>query len=267
MPDMAAQPEAQRRLGQALKVPHGQYMKRCVKLFKTLSGLQNPDDRYHKPYGDTPPLRESWYVEPTITENAVTSKATIKDKKVTAPRSKQTPKPPKAKIPKAKPASRAKRPRTKLFAMMDPGSDMEATPGGTAVREMSGDDTEGEGDDCADSDVPSQDSEMPSSMLDFVVNVASSTMGARRSSLTRSSSPPSSRPPRKQVPLDSLFCTQNSDHGEDDDNVSDTSTVRGGVQEKILGSTIQVPSSDTEDVPQVKAKRKRKPIFEDDSDE
>jgi ATP-dependent DNA helicase MPH1 len=267
MPDMAAQPEAQRKLGPARKVPHGKYTKRCVKLFKTLFESQNPDDRYHKPYGDTSPSRESWYVETAIAEKVVTRKATPKARKVTAPRAKQIPKPPKVKPTKARSASKAKKPKARLFAMMDPGSDMEATPGGTAAGEISGDDTEGEGDDCDDTEMPSQDSEMPSSMLDFVVNDASSTMGVRRSSLTRSSSPPSTRPSRKQIPLDSLFCTQNSDHDEHDDSASDTSTVRGDVREAVPGSTVQVPSSDTEDTPQVKAKRKRKPIFEDDSDE
>ncbi|EHL03373.1 hypothetical protein M7I_0594 [Glarea lozoyensis 74030] len=179
----------------------------------------------------------------------VTTKATPKIKKLAVPRSKQTPK-----APKTKPASKAKRPRAQLFGMMDPGSDMEATPGGTAAGEISGDDTEGEGDDLAGSEEPSQESEMPSSI--------------RRSSVTRSSSPPPTEPPGKKIELASLFCTQNSVDDDHDRNESDTSTLTGRVPEEFPENSVQVPSSDTEVVPPLaRTKRQRAPIFEDDSDE
>jgi ATP-dependent DNA helicase MPH1 len=262
MPDMAAQPKAQRSLGPAVKVSHGQYTKRCVKLFDALSKSQNHDNRFLKPYGDTPPLRKSWYIPFAIAEKVVNTKTTSKSRKLAVPRPNNTPK-----LPQAKPISKLKKPRARMFAMMDSGSDMEATAGNTATWEISGDDTEGEGDDLAGTEEPSEDSEVPSSMLDFVVNDASSSIGVRRSSGTHSSSPPPTRAPRKRKDSESLFCTQNWVHDEDDDHTSDTSTVRGRVQEDLPGTTIQVPSSDTENVHQARGKRQRVPIFEDDSDE
>ncbi|KAM3065945.1 3'-5' DNA helicase [Clarireedia jacksonii] len=56
MPSMIAQPITQRSLTQTVKVKHGKYTKRCVELFKTLSEMQQPEDRDSKPYGNEPPL-------------------------------------------------------------------------------------------------------------------------------------------------------------------------------------------------------------------
>ncbi|RFU36147.1 hypothetical protein B7463_g228, partial [Scytalidium lignicola] len=55
MPDLTAQPKFQRSLGPAVNVPHSDYTKRCVKLFKTLGSSQRHEDRWTKPYGDEEP--------------------------------------------------------------------------------------------------------------------------------------------------------------------------------------------------------------------
>ncbi|KAH8815039.1 ATP-dependent DNA helicase-like protein mph1 [Xylogone sp. PMI_703] len=55
MPDLTAQPTLQRTLGPVANVAHGEYTKRCVRLFKLLGDSQRHEDRWVKPYGDEEP--------------------------------------------------------------------------------------------------------------------------------------------------------------------------------------------------------------------
>lgn len=51
--NLGAHPAAQRVLRRTVNLKHGQYTKRCVKLFKTLGASQNSLERYTHPYGET----------------------------------------------------------------------------------------------------------------------------------------------------------------------------------------------------------------------
>jgi ATP-dependent DNA helicase MPH1 len=51
--DLTAHPQAQRTLRKTASLKHGDYTKRCVKLFRTLARSQSTSERYKKPYGDS----------------------------------------------------------------------------------------------------------------------------------------------------------------------------------------------------------------------
>lgn len=51
-PDLAAQPNAQRRLSPVVKLKHGAHTKRCVKLFRKLAKSQSPLERHVHPYSE-----------------------------------------------------------------------------------------------------------------------------------------------------------------------------------------------------------------------
>ncbi|RYO88324.1 hypothetical protein DL766_008507 [Monosporascus sp. MC13-8B] len=51
--DFTKQPAAQRALRKTVNLKHGEYTKRCVRLFRTLAKSQSPSGRYEKPYGDS----------------------------------------------------------------------------------------------------------------------------------------------------------------------------------------------------------------------
>ena len=52
-PNFSAYPIAQRTPRRTVNLKHGEYTKRCVRLFKTLGKMQDPLERYTKPYGET----------------------------------------------------------------------------------------------------------------------------------------------------------------------------------------------------------------------
>lgn len=51
--NLGAHPAAQRTLRRTVHLKHGEYTKRCVKLFKSLGKRQDPAGRFELPYGDT----------------------------------------------------------------------------------------------------------------------------------------------------------------------------------------------------------------------
>lgn len=52
-PDLTAHPRAQRKLNLVVKLQHGRYTKRCVKLFRKLALSQSAAGIYHQPYGES----------------------------------------------------------------------------------------------------------------------------------------------------------------------------------------------------------------------
>lgn len=50
--NLTAQPVAQRTLRKTVELKHGEYTRRCVRLFRTLARTQSTSDPYKKPYGD-----------------------------------------------------------------------------------------------------------------------------------------------------------------------------------------------------------------------
>ncbi|CAG8972923.1 hypothetical protein HYALB_00001343 [Hymenoscyphus albidus] len=255
MPDLTAQPESQRILGPTSKVSHGKYTERFVNLAKTLARSQNPRDRFVKPYGDRPPSLGSLYI-PILIEHGMEAAPPRSRPKKPAPKPRNPPKP--------KKALRANR-RKNTHIMSDPGSGMEATPGATNRQEISGDDTEGEGDDLANSEEISDDSDDSGSLQDFVVHDGmSSSVGVPRGSiLTRSSSPPSARQKKGARKRPLFVSTQ--DTSDDDDKFPDLQSL-GKTPRSTIRAATQL-GSDPAPVAFGGRRRKAPPIFEDDSDE
>ncbi len=63
--NLKAQPIAQRTLRKTVHLKHGEYTKRCVRLFRVLARAQSASDRYTKPYGDSD---ESLYTQLPLPE-------------------------------------------------------------------------------------------------------------------------------------------------------------------------------------------------------
>ncbi|TVY28069.1 ATP-dependent DNA helicase [Lachnellula hyalina] len=136
MPDLTSHPIVQRSLTRSVKVPHGEYTKRCVELFKILAASRDTENRFKKPYGD----RESSlaYLDlPSLVDD---------DKKTSL-----------------------------VFSDIESGEEQSSLPeqhhsNFRAPAPTFGDETEGEGDDLANSEGASEDSEMEpsSSLLDFI---------------------------------------------------------------------------------------------------
>ncbi|KAK4466596.1 ATP-dependent DNA helicase MPH1 [Cladorrhinum samala] len=98
--NLRSHPEFQRALGPTVKVKHGKYTKRCVKLFKKLGGSQDFTEQFTKPYGDVDASRwEELSVQSFADDtDAGTSEEVRKPKKATQTR----------KVPQTKRATKTK---------------------------------------------------------------------------------------------------------------------------------------------------------------
>ncbi|TVY78312.1 ATP-dependent DNA helicase mph1 [Lachnellula suecica] len=245
MPDMTSHPAVQRSLSRTIKIPHGQYTKRCVELFKTLAKSQDPGDRLFKPYGDIEPSRA--YLDPPSLINEGETKAPV------APR--------KAAVPKAKPPQKQKN----ALVISDIESDMEESSLPQRHRSSPAADSEGEGDDLAVSEQESEDSDMDpsSSLLNFLAEDDEDNIRMTRP-LTKSSSPQPTEAPKRKPSLEPLI----HDLDSDEDDLPDVSDLVGGKSRTVsraqsdgLSSDENVPSK-----PEHRVKRKRV-VEDDDSDE
>jgi ATP-dependent DNA helicase MPH1 len=212
-PDITAQPLAQRALLPTVKVPHGSYTKRCVRLFKTLGDSQRLEDRYYEPYGQEEP-QISW-TAPSLVEESDFEKDVAPAKKAAPKR----PEPVTRKKPQKRaltvdearntrtilpPAKRRKQVRERAISMsMEEGDDDEI--GGPPS-------SEGPGDNLSHSEVPSEDESDAESLEDFVDD--------RTQQSIFSSSLPSRAPPLKELFVSSqLTSTQTTDDLPDLDDI------------------------------------------------
>ncbi|KAG9235769.1 hypothetical protein BJ875DRAFT_458383 [Amylocarpus encephaloides] len=270
MPDLTAHPFVQRLLGPFVRIPHGSYTKRCVQLFQTLADSQDIKDRFKKQYRDRAASLDLW--EDLIEIEDGPSEETPKTRKLATSSTKKTPRArtpkvraAKRKTPKDKPAPKQRKTkktpkRSHIFS--DDGNDMEATPGATNRHEISGDDTEGEGDDLARSEEVSEDSDASSGLVDFVVQ--SSSVGIRRSGGIRSSSPPPARELKQRQRSPRMIISPQDTIDDDDDDLPNIQDLFSSRQQKDSHNPIQVSNSDAKNV-QARGRRRRM-VVESDSD-
>ncbi|KAE8452193.1 hypothetical protein EG329_001660 [Mollisiaceae sp. DMI_Dod_QoI] len=266
MPDMTAQTASQRLLSATVKVPHGQFTRRCVTLFGTLANSQSQSERYLKPYGDEEPTQD-WDL-PTLVDDEDLA----------------TPKPVRKAKPKQSVQAKRKQPSKTSMVLSDlesEGEDIGVPRGGYSqgralAAAMSDNDSEGEGDDLLHSEPPSQNptaSDDWGSLKDFIIeDEAQSSSRVEKRPLARSSTtPPFDATPKANGGRASFVATQDT---IDDDELPELSQLTGKVPKMAAAEkvAIEVRSSTDEDEDErpvsrhhVKAKRKR--VVESDSDE
>jgi len=169
LPDLTTQTAFQRSLGPVNLVKHGQYTKRCVKLFKTLGMSQLDMNRHLWPYGDKEPSQDSWnkpelFIDIDEDEDIDKVEIVAPVFKQKATKRKPAPKPPKEKpVPRAKIVARKKKPATRNRRGLDL-SDMEDEG---PERDASDIESEGEG-EVIRSEEPSEDSDDGEDLRDFI---------------------------------------------------------------------------------------------------
>jgi len=255
MPDMNSHPAVQRSLGRTSKIPHGQYTKRCVKLFRTMGNSQDIDDRFLKPYGDRAPSLA--YVDlPALLdddEDSVHNSA----KPASVPQKAPRPKP----LPKKKNA----------LVISDIESDNESSSMPTQRRRDSneppptyGEESEGEGDDLANTEDESEsDMEASSSLLNFIAQDEEDLIRRKRPSTETSSPPPAVAPKRKPS-----FEATTFNLDPDDDDLPDIPDLIGITPRTGSAGRQEEVSSDEDIIYKIDHRHKRKRVVEDDdSDE
>jgi ATP-dependent DNA helicase MPH1 len=253
MPDMNSHPAVQRSLGRTSKIPHGQYTKRCVKLFRTLGNSQDIEDRFLKPYGDRNPSLA--YLDPPTLLDDDNLKNSAKSTPVSH------------KAPRAKPPPKKKN----ALAISDIESDDEPSSLPTQRRRDSneppatyGDESEGEGDDLANTEDESEsDMEASSSLLNFIAQDEEDTIRRKRPSTETSSPPPAVAPKLKPSFKSAEFILDS-----DDDDLPDIPDIIGIAPKAVSATRLEDISSDEDMAPKTDHRTKRKRIVEDDdSDE
>ncbi|KUJ22499.1 P-loop containing nucleoside triphosphate hydrolase protein [Mollisia scopiformis] len=271
MPDMTAQTAAQRLLAATVKVPHGQYTRRCVTLFSTLADSQDESERYLKPYGNKEPTPD-WDVPKIFEdEDMVVMKPARKTK------TKQSAKP-KPKLPKR---------QSLVLSDMESegeGEDIGFPQGGYSqgralAAAMSDNDSEGEGDDLLHSELPSQDtaSDNWGSLKDFVIEDEEEQSSSRmeKRAMPRSSTTPPTTDATPKANRKRFEATQ--DTFDEDEELPDLSQLTGRPP-ATAKSVVEVVSDEDEDEeeeedeeddvrPVSRGKSKRQRVVESDSDE
>lgn len=279
MPDVTSQTVAQRSLLPTVKVPHSLYTKKCVRLFKTLSGSQRLEDRFVKPYGDEE-QSISWTAPVLVEDDSEASKTPSRAKKWTT-KSTEIPQPTKCKalqkrvmdilsdgddgigIDVPRPARRQQaRKRAVSLSAEESDGELHGSANTQLLREGQTS-SEGEGDDLLESEKPSEDeSDGGESLIDFVVHTSQpSTTRTINSSRTVTPSSPVRPKQKHRYEPTQLTATQDTDGLPDIDEIM-------GVNAKPSARS-PLEGFDTEDEEELAAKRRgnKRRIIDDDSDE
>ncbi|KAL2072540.1 hypothetical protein VTL71DRAFT_11883 [Oculimacula yallundae] len=293
VPMMTSHPAAQRSLGPAVNVAHGQQTRRCIKLFGLLSKSQDIGDRYVKPYGDIEPSRGFWEPQYLVEDEEKVTRGPGKPKNPT----KSKAAPAKEKAPKA-PRQRQKKQKPKqnqtLFISDMSSNDGDADPTSfthphrsqalDGSSQSGPSQSEGQGDDI-NSEARSEDEDSDlGSLRDFLAD--GSSQPKSMSMMARSSTtPPSNTAPLRSAQRKSLFVpsqlsnTQNSNlDSDDDDEMPDLRTLLGGSGRKSvekntervvdLSETEENGDEDEDDSPvQRQRKKQKRTVVDSDSDE
>ncbi|PQE10080.1 atp-dependent dna helicase mph1 protein [Rutstroemia sp. NJR-2017a BVV2] len=246
MPSMIAQPVTQRSLTRTANVKHGKYTKRCVKLFKTLSELQRPEDRDIKPYGDEPPsdldsipnLPLEADLQNTTPKKPKSPTLPKPSKGASTPKDPKPRKPTKSKVvpskprPQSKPKSTSHPLRSAIERQLlledeqdsDSGSSMVSRTRESQLTQPPADsEEEGPGENVdRTSDMDDLDASEESdigSLADFLATQTQTQGGGAMSSWTRSSSPPLVAEGRGKIR------GRDSDQDEDDDDDDDLPAI------------------------------------------
>jgi ATP-dependent DNA helicase MPH1 len=211
MPDMTRHTIAQRSLGPVVNVPHSEYTKRCVTLFKILADSQEIRYRHFIPYGITEPSSTFWDPPELVEDDCEAAKASSRPRN-TAP---------------LKPRQLRKKTLKQAMIISDiesDGDESNQTPGRRPepwkrAGSVSAVESEGEGDDLMNSEDPSEDSDASlGSLEDFIAedeNGLSSSIRTRL--LARSSTTPPLEPALKSFkkPFTLAAMQQMNDHDDD----------------------------------------------------
>ena len=268
-PNLTMHPVAQRSLGPTVHVAHSQRTRRCVKLFSVLADSQKITDRYLKPYGDTEPSRGFWDPQYLVKDEAKISKTSGTTK---APANSRAA-PAKKKMP-VKKKSPAEQMRKQTLIMSDIESDDADMDLASSARHhraqygsVTGDDSEGHGDDI-DSEERSEDEDSDlGSLKDFLADGSS----PRKSRMAGSST----TPPPTTAPVEKPFFvpTQFTDNQSSDDEMPDVQTL---IEKKMKGASklsVDLVSDTGEEKDedgspvQIQRKKKQRAVVESDSDE
>jgi ATP-dependent DNA helicase MPH1 len=209
MPDMTRQTVAQRSLGPVVNVPHGEYTKRCVKLFKILANSQQINDRNFMPYGDRAPSTTFWDPPDLIEDELDRTKSSSRPRKT---------------VPSKPRQARRKAPsQAMVISDIESDSDESDTLGRhqkarKRARPLSDDESEGEGEDLMNSEDPSEDSDASlGSLKGFIAedeNGLSSSIRTRP--LARSSTTPPAQGPALKPFKKPLILTATQETNDDD---------------------------------------------------
>lgn len=263
MPSMTSQTVAQRSLLPTINVPHGKYTENCVRLFKLLADSQFVEERHIKRYGDVEPAGILEPVPPLVNDQRDTVEIPRRAE-ITAPRNQKQPR--KRALPTLTVASdseqttargaKRQKPKKRAISVSADEFDGEDEIGYSSTQIQS----EGEGDDLADSEERSEEDSDIGSLKDFFAK-SSSPVTRRMDPSTGSSSPPLS-PKRPSYLLSQITTTQDSN-----EDMPDISELLGARSKPISRAVIE--DSDTDGLEPVPGRRdnRRRRVVEDDSDE
>jgi len=174
-PDMTAQTVAQRALLPTVKISHGSYTKRCVRLFKTLATSQRVEDRFTEPFGHEQSATISW-IAPSLVEECEAEHVAVQPMKLSPVKSKRAQKHALAisddeetdDFCRVRWPGKRQRVRKRAISMSMSIDESE----GDEDERIPGPSSEGPGDDLAQSEAPSEEDSDPESLLDFVIEDA-----------------------------------------------------------------------------------------------
>ncbi len=302
MPNVTGQTFYQRSLAPVCKVEHGLYTKRCVKLFKTLADSQRDEDRHLWPYGEEEPSLDYLQGLLPVEDETLAMPSPTRHKKPAPAKRKQTPKvalvvsdiendelPAKPKNSKKAASIKARRaPRTKAKAkakatlvmsdIEDDGTESDQLPtrhkkGVRRAASVSGDDTEGEGDELLSEELSVDDEGDLESLKDFIAPTSEVNMEEEDSS--DSFVTPLTAEQELDPSLGSSLHTASQDT-PDVDADDDMSDIPASVKSNRLASEIfldddsdvqENTDKDEDEEPIVKRKKRRRVVEDSDSDE
>jgi ATP-dependent DNA helicase MPH1 len=263
MPNMTSQTVSQRSLLPTGNVPHGQYTRKCVRLFQLLANAQVVEERYLRPYGEVEPAGITWSIPPLPEYVSDTDDVSSRAKEHAAPKHNR---PRKRVLPSSRSAGDIERTATKgtghqklrqraiSISAEEDGSDY-----GGIAEHWGPAESEGEGDDITDNEERSHEDSDLGSLKDFLAT-SSSPIHKRKIPSTESSSPPSSS--SHQLDGRSQF-TATQDTNDDMPDIAELID-----RTKSRNSRGQRVDSDSGHVAVTAGRReKRRRIIEDDSDE
>ena len=271
MPNMNSQTLAQRSLLPTANIPHGYFTKKCVRLFQTLASSQRREDRYVKPFGDEAPPR-SWSVPPLVEDERNSFERPAPKKKAAPLKRKPAAKPilavsdvetdSEVDIPAPAHHEETRAPVPAFYE--DESDDQRNVPAKRKQKRKRATlrSSEGEGDDLANSEAPSEDSDDGESLKDFLAEDEEEITTATLSSSQTISSPVIQQTPRPLYKPSPLTVTQ--DTAEDDD-LPDIGELIGR-KTKPTSMTME-DSDDNEDSAVAGHRGKRRRVIVDDSDE
>ncbi|KAL5320926.1 hypothetical protein ACEPPN_011736 [Leptodophora sp. 'Broadleaf-Isolate-01'] len=265
-PNLTSHPVAQRSLGPAINVPHGQQTIRSRRLLNLLGKSQRIEDRYLKPYGDTEPSRGFWDPQYLVEDEEKVTKGLGKTK---GPGKAQGPAKTKAPSAKKKPPQKKMQNHTLFISDIESdGDDMDPTSSALRARDgsISGDESEGQGDDINSEERSEDEDSDLGSLKDFLADGSSPS----KSMVVRSSTtpPPNTAPTQKPF----FVPTQFTNTQDSDDEMPDMQTLLGKKTKPVFKASVDLVSGEEEqeeDTSPVQPQRKKKQraVVDSDSDE